>query len=161
VARDGPPHLARDFTGVTLRDSSKQSSTGCAPALPCASFQTNLLAQRHCLFLQLSSSFLSSPREPLAMSVRMKYFAALILMLLITAASTGQQPGPQTNRRDEDDVVRITTNLVQVDAVVTDKEGKRVTDLKPGEVQIFEDDRQQKITNFSYVPGLTAEPRLI
>jgi VWFA-related protein len=39
---------------------------------------------------------------------------------------------------------------VQVDAVVTDKSGKVVTDLRPEEVQIFEDGHQQKITHFSY-----------
>src|SRR5437870_13389977 len=68
-------------------------------------------------------------------------------------ASPSPSPSPQTSRpqKSEDvDVVRITTNLVQVDAVVTDKNGKVVTDLKPEEVQIFEDGRQQKITNFSY-----------
>ena len=48
---------------------------------------------------------------------------------------TTQQPPPVS----EEDVVRITTNLVQVDAVITDKNGKPVTDLKPEEIQIFED----------------------
>ncbi len=52
---------------------------------------------------------------------------------------------------DDDDVVKITTNLVQVDAVVTDKNGKPVTDLRPEEVEIQEDGRPQKITGFSYV----------
>ncbi len=46
--------------------------------------------------------------------------------------------------------MRITTNLVQVDAVVTDKSGKVITDLKPDEVEIYEDGRKQKITNFQY-----------
>jgi len=36
---------------------------------------------------------------------------------------------------DEQDVVRITTNLVQVDAVVT-RDGKQVTDLKPEDVPL-------------------------
>lgn len=66
-------------------------------------------------------------------------------------ASPTPLPQPQkVQKPDEEDVVRITTNLVQVDAVVTDKNGKIVTDLKPEEVQIFEDGRQEKITNFSY-----------
>jgi VWFA-related protein len=63
---------------------------------------------------------------------------------------------PQTNqqqpaRPSEEETVRITTNLVQVDAVVTDKGGKPVTDLQPEELQILEDDKPQKITNLSYV----------
>jgi VWFA-related protein len=65
--------------------------------------------------------------------------------------ATQTTPPQQPQKPDEEDVVRITTNLVQVDAVVTDKNGKVVTDLKPEEVQISEDGRQQKITNFSYV----------
>src|SRR5437870_7553215 len=71
----------------------------------------------------------------------------------VPVASPSPSPSPQTSpaqKPEEVDVVRITTNLVQVDAVVTDKNGKVVTDLKPEEVQIFEDGRQQKITHFSY-----------
>jgi VWFA-related protein len=48
-------------------------------------------------------------------------------------------------------VVRITTNLVQIDAVVTDKNGKRVVDLKPDEVEIYEDGKVRHISNFSYI----------
>jgi VWFA-related protein len=74
------------------------------------------------------------------------------------AQQTTQPQQPQ--KPDEEDVVRITTNLVQVDAVVTDKSGKVVTDLKPEEIQISEDGKPQKITNFSYVvaetPAVTA-----
>jgi VWFA-related protein len=48
-------------------------------------------------------------------------------------------------------VVRITTNLVQVDPVITDSKGKPVTDLRADEVQIFEDGKPRPITNFSYI----------
>src|SRR5947209_115794 len=66
----------------------------------------------------------------------------------------------QTQKPEDVDVVRITTNLVQVDAVVTDKSGKVVTDLKPEEVEIFEDGRKQKVTHFSYnVSETPAEER--
>jgi VWFA-related protein len=51
------------------------------------------------------------------------------------------------------DVVRISTNLVQVDAVVT-KDGKQVIDLKAQDFEIFEDGRPQKITNFSYISNI-------
>ena len=69
------------------------------------------------------------------------------------------QPSPQEIQKPEsEEVVRITTNLVQVDAVVTEN-GKVVTDLKPEEVKILEDGRSQKITNFSYnVTGALAAP---
>ena len=61
--------------------------------------------------------------------------------------ATTKQPPPVS----DEDVVRITTNLVQVDAIVTEKNGKPVTDLKPKEIQIFEDGKRQKITHFSHI----------
>jgi VWFA-related protein len=54
--------------------------------------------------------------------------------------------------------VRITTNLVQVDAVITDKSGKLITDLRPEELQLFEDNRSQKITHFSYIAPPPSKP---
>jgi Ca-activated chloride channel family protein len=50
---------------------------------------------------------------------------------------------------DEDDVVRIETQLVSVPAVVTDRAGRPLTGLKASDFQIFEDGRPQKIANFS------------
>ncbi len=88
---------------------------------------------------------------------------ALIFSLFNTALGQNPQPTPapqtppaqQQEQTDEDEVVRITTNLVQVDAVVTDKSGKLVTDLRPEEVEIMEDGRPQKITNFSFVSTMS------
>lgn len=94
------------------------------------------------------------------MKKRSSLALALIFSMFTTALGQGTKPttrpAPQTpvnqqEQTDEDDVVRITTNLVQVDAVITDKSGKLVTDLQPEEVEIFEDGRPQKITNFSFV----------
>jgi VWFA-related protein len=84
---------------------------------------------------------------------------ALTLALLLPAAA--QQPArsqTQPAPREKDDVVRITSNLVQVDAVVTDRKGQPVPDLRPEDFEIYEDGRPQKITNFSFVstaPGAT------
>lgn len=64
-----------------------------------------------------------------------------------TTTPKPQQPEPSGG----DDVVRITTNLVQVDAVVTDRSGRQITDLRSDELEILEDGKPQKITNFSYV----------
>jgi VWFA-related protein len=88
-----------------------------------------------------------------------KMFLALCLLGTQLIANVPAQqpaatptPAPQkpVAQSDADDVVRITTNLVQVDAVITDNNNKIVTDLKPEEIEIFEDGRQQKITHFSY-----------
>ncbi len=88
----------------------------------------------------------------------------LLLICLLSLSGLAQQadsPKPQVSpmvepqqpaRPDDDnDVVKITTNLVQVDAVITDKKGKVVTDLRPEEIQILENGRSQKITHFSFV----------
>src|SRR5947208_14183144 len=91
----------------------------------------------------------------------MKKRSSLALILIfsfsitITAQNQNPSPAQQNNPKQEqkngEDVVRITTNLVQVDTVVTDKSGKLVTDLKPEEFEIYEDNHEQKITNFSFV----------
>jgi VWFA-related protein len=97
---------------------------------------------------------------------------SIAIVLQPTFPALAQQPTPQspvprptqTQAPSQDEVVRITTNLVQVDPVITDKNGKQVTDLRPDEVQIFEDGKAQQITNFSYVslhssgPAVTAQP---
>jgi VWFA-related protein len=49
------------------------------------------------------------------------------------------------------DVVKISTSLVQLDVVVTDKKGNQVTDLKPEDFDIFVNGKKQDITNFSYI----------
>jgi len=63
----------------------------------------------------------------------------------------GKTRRPQPEQPDSDRVVRITANLVQVDAAVTDNKGRLVTDLRPKEIEIREDDHPQKITHFSFV----------
>ena len=72
-----------------------------------------------------------------------------------SSRSPSQQTSPQSN--DGDEVVTVTTNLVQVDAVVTDKNGDAVTDLTSADFEITEDGKPQPITNFSYV-SLTPPP---
>ncbi|HEY6186929.1 MAG TPA: VWA domain-containing protein [Pyrinomonadaceae bacterium] len=62
-----------------------------------------------------------------------------------------QQREQDESANGEDEVVRISSNLVQVDAVVTDSHGRLVTDLRPEEMEIREDGRPQKITNFSFI----------
>src|SRR5215831_10398673 len=93
------------------------------------------------------------------------YGRALVTSLLISSLlllAYAQQPQPSAPPQkppptEEQDIVRITTNLVQVDAVVT-KDGKPITDLRAEDFEIFEDGRPQKITNFSYVSNIPAIP---
>jgi VWFA-related protein len=72
-----------------------------------------------------------------------------------TPAQTAAPPQASTQKGsageevDEDDVVRIETQLVSVPAVVTDRTGRPLTGLSAADFQIFEDGRPQKIANFS------------
>jgi Ca-activated chloride channel homolog len=50
---------------------------------------------------------------------------------------------------DEDDVVKIETQLVSVPAIVTDTTGRPLTNLRAENFQVFEDGRPQKIANFA------------
>ncbi|HKP47868.1 MAG TPA: VWA domain-containing protein, partial [Pyrinomonadaceae bacterium] len=82
---------------------------------------------------------------------------ALFLLYSFIVSTPAQQTAappakPQSPTDDRDQVVRITTNLVQVDATVVDRSGKQITDLKPEDFEILEDGRPQPISNFSYVP---------
>lgn len=54
---------------------------------------------------------------------------------------------------DGDDVIRVDTKLVQVDAVVVDKNGKLVTDLKAEDFEVLQDGKPQKIDFFSFIKG--------
>jgi VWFA-related protein len=45
--------------------------------------------------------------------------------------------------------LRVQTNVVLVDVRVTDKRGRPVTDLKPGDFRVYEDGVEQKVSSFS------------
>ena len=89
-------------------------------------------------------------------------FLAQMLLFSILLPASGQTP-TQTQKPasdDKDDIVKINTNLVQVDAVVT-KDGKHVTNLTADDFEIFEDGKRQTITSFAFisnVPGSAPQP---
>ncbi|MCA1566224.1 MAG: VWA domain-containing protein [Acidobacteria bacterium] len=79
----------------------------------------------------------------------------LTLSLSLSPLYAQQGSAPRTSPPSpavEDEVVRITTNLVQLDVVVTDKDGRVVTDLRAEDFEVLEDGRPQAITNLSYIP---------
>jgi VWFA-related protein len=82
-----------------------------------------------------------------------------LLPLLLTLVSftpvlgQGQTPSPTPQKQGTlpDEVLRITTNLVQLDVLVTDKDGNHVTDLHPEDFEVVEDKDKQQINSFSYI----------
>lgn len=84
----------------------------------------------------------------------MNRIISLAFLLLCWTAVTAAQvssPTPTPTPNPEDDVVKITTSLIQIDVTVTDSKGRIVRDLKPEEIEIYENRKKQPITNFSFI----------
>jgi Ca-activated chloride channel homolog len=82
--------------------------------------------------------------------------AVLLLSLLATPppslsqAQAGQpqqkpSPAPQEEMLDEEDVLRIDTDLVMVDVTVTDAEGRPVRGLRAEDFKLYEDEEERPI----------------
>lgn len=89
----------------------------------------------------------------------------VILSVLLSVCLLVPVVGQTQSTSDKDDVVKITTNLVQIDAVVT-KDGKPVRNLTARDFEIYEDGKPQTITSFAYVsnvagafPNLKVSPK--
>ena len=91
--------------------------------------------------------------------------AAFIFLCTVTGlpqtASPAASPTPAPKPSDAEDVVKISTSLIQVDVSVTDKSGKVVKDLKPEDFEIYENGVKQNITNFSFVDSGSTQNRAI
>src|SRR5690348_5806546 len=75
-----------------------------------------------------------------------------IALFAILALASAQNQAPQAYQQaNPDNVIRITVNLVQVDAVVTDSHDKPVTNLKKEDFILLQDGKPQTITYFNYV----------
>jgi hypothetical protein len=71
-------------------------------------------------------------------------------------AAPAQQAGAQQQGSSQSGyVLKVTTRLVTLDLIATDSRGNPVRDLKPEEVQVFEEHKaQQKIEHFEYFEKL-------
>jgi VWFA-related protein len=73
----------------------------------------------------------------------------------LTLATFSWQASPQAPPNPS---FRVSVNLVQVDAVVTDPKGHHVRDLEAADFQVFEDGKAQMITSFSFIEGQPNTP---
>ncbi|HTK26950.1 MAG TPA: VWA domain-containing protein [Pyrinomonadaceae bacterium] len=75
------------------------------------------------------------------------------LLLLVICLGTCVVGFSQT-KKDDDEVLKIDTRLVDVPVVITDKTGKPILNLKENNFTVFEDGKQQEVTQF----GATSAP---
>jgi VWFA-related protein len=81
-----------------------------------------------------------------------RLLSSILFLLCASSLGLGQTPKPTvTPNSDTEDVVKISTDLIQLDVTVTDRDGKIVTNLKPEDFEIFENNERQSITNFSFI----------
>ena len=78
------------------------------------------------------------------------YFVLLLLLPLGAFTAAAQTAKPSPTAPIEGEVVKISTNLIQMDFSVTDSKGRPITDLKPEEVEVYENGKKQRITSFNF-----------
>jgi Ca-activated chloride channel homolog len=90
----------------------------------------------------------------------MKRMMIVLLMLACTGAALAQRAGqtpsqatrpvanPQTNAQKED-TLSVNVNLVDLLYTVADKKGKFITSLRKEDFKVYEDDKNQVISNFT------------
>lgn len=89
-----------------------------------------------------------------------RFFLPPFLLLILTCAVQAQITEP-TPPVDAEDTVKISTSLIQLDVVVTDKDKKPVTNLTAADFQVFQDGKQQTVTSLTYVNPATSERTVI
>ncbi len=102
--------------------------------------------------LLLLSSILICAATPLLETVHGQEPAQQRPRRVTVEGASSQKPDstkPATDEIDEGDVVRVDTQLVSVPAVVTNTSGRPLTGLRTENFLLFENGRQQRITDFA------------
>ncbi|MGH9819708.1 MAG: VWA domain-containing protein, partial [Pyrinomonadaceae bacterium] len=68
----------------------------------------------------------------------------LLIFWFLAAGNTFAQ-----NKKENDEVIKVDTQLIDVPVVVTDKAGKPILDLKQKNFAVFEDGKRQELSDFS------------
>ena len=83
-------------------------------------------------------------------------FLTCVFNILFAGITFSQRPTPTSTGED---VVKISTNLIQMDVTVTDKNGKSVRNLRPEDFDIYENGKKQSISSFSFVSDVRGNDR--
>jgi VWFA-related protein len=81
--------------------------------------------------------------------------------LILIAACIALFSVLRAQQQDDSTVVKISTDLIQIDVTVTDKNGKVVTNLRPEDFEIFENGERQSVSGFSFVSKTTGSATVV
>src|SRR5256885_9514833 len=76
---------------------------------------------------------------------------SILLIILLVATAIPQTTQPTQQRDNQEEIIRITTSLVQTDVVVTDKNDQPVPDLKLEDFEVYENGKKQDVKFMEYV----------
>ncbi len=82
----------------------------------------------------------------------------ILAWLILSAASIPAQSQPEQPKQNQDDVIRVNTELVQTDVMVFDKKGHFVGGLKPEQFALRVDNKPQTVSFLEHVKS-TGGPR--
>ncbi|HJQ25907.1 MAG TPA: VWA domain-containing protein [Blastocatellia bacterium] len=86
----------------------------------------------------------------------LKKVYAIIVLLLSLASIAAAQP-PQNKPADQEQPLKLKTDLIELRVVVTDKKGQPIDNLKQADFEILEDGKPQQVSFFS-VEHVTDKP---
>lgn len=84
----------------------------------------------------------------------MRKVSLLCLLFLISSTAlsvVAQNPQTTPTPASDEETIEVSTNLIRVDVVVTDKKNRPVTNLDLDDFEIYENGKKQDISDFSYV----------
>lgn len=84
-------------------------------------------------------------------------FRGIFIIVLIACPLYGQSPQPTATPPGDDEVVKISTDLIQLDIAVTDGDGRPIPDLRPDEIEIYENGERQVLTDLIFVSNVQKE----
>ena len=87
-------------------------------------------------------------QNPILKIRRMKGFLSLLVLIAFLLAAIPVHPQDKKPNKSDQDVIKVTSNLVSLDVIVKDKKGKPVTDLKAEDFTVSENGVPQKIEFF-------------
>lgn len=80
----------------------------------------------------------------------MRYLTILLISLFLFVLTVSAQVSPQNTKvEDDDEILKIETQLVDVPIVVTNQDGKPILNLKSENFDIFEDGKKQELSAFT------------